>query len=246
VRPFPFPAILAFILAAVPSAYPDNKKQGQGKTVATTEDDYKALSNAQIVGKIVSVTPSDKTLTLEFEYSLLVPKNKKSVNKASPAVAQLYQAQQQLLQNQQKATAAQAAKHLQQLRLHSGRVGHISSGGAPAHFTIKTEKKEFDLQSVEDVHVRIAKLPPQVDGKGKPKAYTDQELKERKGSDTALPGYTSSFEDLRAGQVVKIKLGRSKPAKAKDEQSDDDHPKMTLIVISDSGDSPADGAKSRK
>jgi hypothetical protein len=242
-RPFLFPAVLALFIVVVPFAYPDNKKQGQGKTVATTEEDYKALSNAQIVGKIVSVTPSDKRCKLEFEYSLLVPKNKKSVSKASPAVAQLYRAQQQLLQNQQKALAA---KHLQQLHQHSGRVGHIA-GGAPAHFTIKTEKKEFDLQAEDAVRVRIAKLPAQVDDKGKAKAYTDQELKERKGPDTALPGYASSFEELKAGQVVKIKLGRSKPAKAKDEQNEDDHPKITMIVIADGGGTPpADGAKNGK
>jgi hypothetical protein len=246
-------AVVPVFVAALPAAYPDNKKQGQSKTVPTAEQDYQALSNAQIIGKIVSVQASDKTLRLEIEYSLLQPKHKNSVSKASPAVAQLYRNQQQMLQNQQKAVAARntalSAKHLQQLQQHTGHVGKIGGpgGGAPAHFTIKTEKKQFDLEAVDDVRVRIAKLAVEVDDKGKPKRYSDQELRERKGPDPSLPGYTSNFEQLKAGQVVKIKLGRSKPAKAKDEPNNDDHPKITMIVITESADTPpADGAKKGK
>jgi hypothetical protein len=242
--------VLPALLAAVTFCYADNKKQGQGKTVPTTEEDYKSLSNAQIIGKIVNAQASDKTLTLEIEYSLLQPKGKKSASKASPAVAQLYRAQQQMLQQQMAGrNTAVSARHLLQLQQHSVRVGHLGagSGGAGPHFTIKTERKQFDLQAEDNVRIRIAKLPLQVDDNGKPKPYTDTELKERKGADPTLPGYASTFEELKAGQVVKIKLGRSKPAKAKDEPSSDDHPRITMIVITDGADSaPAGGAKKPK
>jgi hypothetical protein len=56
-------------------------------------------------------------------------------------------------------------------------------------------------------------LPEQFDEKGNIKKYTKEELKQLKGKDTNLPGYESSFEALRPGQLVQVTLATHKAKK---------------------------------
>jgi hypothetical protein len=61
------------------------------------------------------------------------------------------------------------------------------------------------------------------DDKGFPKKYIDAVLKERKGPDPGQPGYASSFEELKPGQIVKLAFAADKKD-AKDMEAMDDHP----------------------
>lgn len=93
--------------------------------------------------------------------------------------------------------------------------------------------RDFDFQADENVKVRVKDLPEQFDEKGVIKKYTAQEKAEFKGKDKNLPGYESSIDALKVGQIVQATLGAHKKprpasssatsaAKNKDGDSDKD------------------------
>ena len=67
-----------------------------------------------------------------------------------------------------------------------------------------TQKVEF--QAEENVKVRSKHLPEEFDEKGNIKHYTAAELVKLRGKDQDLPGYESSVENLKVGQVVQVTL----------------------------------------
>jgi hypothetical protein len=105
---------------------------------------------------------------------------------------------------------------------------------------------DLDLEPADDMVVRTMFLPERFDEKGKPKKYTAKELKELRGPDPNLPGYSADDDSLRSGQIVTLYLVRKKhvpEAKAapKDKEmkdkdndklwDDDKKPKVRMIVI---------------
>jgi hypothetical protein len=225
------PAIL--VAAFVASA--DDKKKEEGKS-ASSEQDYKKLGQIhELAGKLLHVQAKDKTLTVEIEYQFLEPKNKNALKQMNAHQRKIYKEQQQLLIDQQKVLAsrnpAQAAKHLRQLQQHNLRLQQ-NELKANDLFKVSTGRKDFDLEAVLDVKVRLAKLPVEYDDMGKVQKLTDQELKERKGSDPNLPGYSSTFGELMSGQMVKLTLGKPASKATSNSKDDaDDHPKVTMIVV---------------
>jgi len=97
-------------------------------------------------------------------------------------------------------------------------------------FKIVNEHKEFDLTSRDKVIVRLLELPAEYDDKGNLKKYSAAELKELKGKNPDLPGYTADFSKLQVGQTVRVTLAKPKPAKDK-EATDDKKPQVSMIVI---------------
>jgi hypothetical protein len=77
---------------------------------------------------------------------------------------------------------------------------------------------------IDDVTVRQYRLPPKDPSDPKAK-YTAEELKELKGDDPKLIGYTAKYEDLRIGQTVRVTLAR-KRVDPKDPE------KVTYITLS--------------
>jgi hypothetical protein len=73
---------------------------------------------------------------------------------------------------------------------------------------------DIELQPTDDMKVRTLQLPLDFDEKGRPKKYSARELKDLKGSDPKLPGYTADFDSLKPEQIVKVFLARKKAAKA--------------------------------
>ena len=108
--------------------------------------------------------------------------------------------------------------------------------------------------------MRTISPPPKSDDKGNPARYTQEELKELKGPDSKVPGYTANFSDLRKNQMVQVYFVRKKgmpmkpaapavkapgdPAKAKDADlanalaadPNEFSPKASIVVII--GDAP--------
>jgi hypothetical protein len=103
----------------------------------------------------------------------------------------------------------------------------------------KTRDIDFDVD--EKLKVRIVQPATEYDDKGKPKTYTKAELKALKGPDTTLPGYMAEYEQLRAGQIVKVfvakqKQEKTKPAAKTDPKTLDpefmvDRPKAVMVLI---------------
>jgi hypothetical protein len=91
---------------------------------------------------------------------------------------------------------------------------------------VRAVAKEYELETVDDVIVRVMDKPVQFDDKGKPKPYTAEELKELKGPDPSLPGYRSDFDSLKVGQTVRVTFGRQPTKSAgKDKDADNDKDK---------------------
>ena len=108
--------------------------------------------------------------------------------------------------------------------------------------------KDVELWPADDMKVRTLVLPQDFDEKGRPRRYTSKELRELKGPDPKLPGYTADFDSLKPDQIVKIYLARKneavkppvreKPRRKKDKDDDDreprtteDRPEIAMIVI---------------
>lgn len=246
---------LSFLLVLVAASIglADDKTKGESKA-SSSEEDYKKLGQFhELKGKLLKVHASDKTLSIEIEYQFLEPKNKNALKQMNAHQRKIFKEQQQLMSDQQRVLTsrnpAQAAKHLRQLQQHNLRLQQ-NELKANDLFKISTARKDFDLEAVSDVRVRLAKLPVEYDDKGKVRKPRDQELKERKGPDPNLPGYASTFEELKPGQLVKVTLG--KPASkemSKSKEEADDHPKVTMIVVTQDTDSAADSnieAKKKK
>jgi hypothetical protein len=74
-------------------------------------------------------------------------------------------------------------------------------------FQVIPATQKVDFQAEENLKVRLKKLPADFDEKGNIKDYTAAELVKLKGKDRDLPGYESSVENLKVGQVVQVTLG---------------------------------------
>jgi hypothetical protein len=107
---------------------------------------------------------------------------------------------------------------------------------------------DVELQPTDDMKVRTLQLPLDFDEKGRPKKYSSKELKELKGPDPKLPGYTADFDSLKQDQIVKVFLARKKSAKpsprpqaprkkGKEDNADaadakvDNRPEVTMVLI---------------
>jgi hypothetical protein len=125
---------------------------------------------------------------------------------------------------------------------------------------VRTVAKEYELETVDDVIVRVMDKPVQFDDKGKPKPYTSEELKELKGPDPSLPGYRSEFDSLKVGQTIRVTFGRKatksaskdkdadndkdKDKKDKDKEkkaAEDDKSRVGMIVVLAEGQKPTSG-----
>jgi hypothetical protein len=110
-------------------------------------------------------------------------------------------------------------------------------------FRIGQVMRDVEVRPSDDVKVRILQPPADFDEKGRPKRYTAKELKELKGTDPKLPGYTADFESLKADQIVKLYLATRKEAKGasrpktrkkgkeEDASEADNKPEVTMVVI---------------
>jgi len=108
-------------------------------------------------------------------------------------------------------------------------------------FRVVPFTKDVELRPSDDMKVRMIQPPADFNEKGRPRKYTEKELKELKGSDPKLPGYSADFDNLKADQVVKVYLSARKDARkspargrSKDKEADDtayEKPEVTMVVI---------------
>jgi hypothetical protein len=106
-------------------------------------------------------------------------------------------------------------------------------------YSVGVAFKQVEMQANDDMKVRMLNPPADFDLKGRPRKYTSKELRDMKGPDTKLPGYTAEFDDIKPGQVVKLYLpNKSKPApkpvvkpKDSDEPKPVEKPEVLMVVI---------------
>lgn len=248
-RKLRFAFLLAGLLAFGSPLGAQNKPKPGGKGVSATPQEYQqVLSAGEITGKISRIDHLKRFITIQVEVQS-VTQPAKGNNQGQNAQTDLIRQQQQLARQMQQRpnnnrNPGQQARQMQQLQRQQAQNGNRNNGGGPK---IQTVKKEFEFQADAQVKVRLMSLPQEYDERGKPKQYTQAELKELKGPNSTLPGYLADFENLSAGQTVKLyvasakKANAAKPAKpAKDKDADVDKdvfvmdaikPRTTMVLI---------------
>jgi hypothetical protein len=260
-----------------------------------TDADYKSIQNQkELVGKLVAAEPGVLTLRVDYPQWVANPKYKapKVTNTKGNSVAnqqnqmmrtyhdlqlQMQRAAtartpQQALQAQQRIAQDLArwqqqynqfvAKNYQQLN----QINNQNQNPNNQPFMVVTTTKDFDLEIQEKAVYRKLSLPFEYDDTGNVKTYTDKEKAELRGTDKSKPGYTAKFEELQAGQELKLYLtppSKKAPA-AKDKNKDADpdaapmevtqvpRPTINMIVITkDNGTTssvaqPDNGKKKKK
>jgi hypothetical protein len=224
------------LVVAVPLAGAAEGKRGGKAKYEPTQEDIEALVKAgQVVGKVGRVDISDKGFTLIYEYQNLTPKSKRSLSNP-----------QQRLMNQYNQIMRTRNPFLREARLQQFLVNLELQPMKTANqlFRVKQDRKDFDLQAIEDVKVRLMKLPVEYDEKGNVKKYTAAEKRKLKGKgkDAKLPGYEGNWENLSDGQTVKVyfKAAKKKPARDKKKKDDEEakqdeggpeKPQVRMIVV---------------
>jgi len=145
------------------------------------------------------------------------------------AVANMERVQMQALMNQARTVAVAQQQAMQN----------------PA-YKLAAGTKQFDLHGTDNIVVRRLNLPFEYDDKGYPKKYSKDEIQALRGKDPSLPGYTARYEDLQAGQMVKMYITRPKDGKKGDglpvvQDEDSNGPPVRMVVIladSDGRDTP--------
>ena len=236
--------LLTVLLLALAAIAADKKKDPAPK--GANPADYQALADAHAVtGKLLSVGCSVKSLSLRVYYQVLQPNPNAGMGRAN-GMQHLLREQQQIMRTRNPWLRAQ--------KLQRFEIDVINQQNRAINQTFKVvgEHKEFDLQATPDAVVRYLELPTQYDDKGNPIKYTAAELKELKGKNPDLPGYTADFDKLAPGQTVRVTLAKPKADKDKPKDkdaADDKKPQVSMIVIvaeAPQTDKPAPKAKKTK
>jgi hypothetical protein len=218
---------LLLVVAGVAQAADKNKVD------MASDQDYTALGQLkEITGKVVKVNATDKSFTVRLDMAQANPKGLNNLVRADNRAAE---DQDRILREEQDALRTlnpiQRAQKMQRLAAELQREqARLASRQANATTTVH---KDFELESTPDAKVRRQDPPVQYDEKGNVKKYTAEELKELKGPDTKLPGYTADWTDLKDGQTIKITLSvpkKDKDNKDKDKTDTRPHASQVLIV----------------
>jgi hypothetical protein len=227
-------ALLLTVCLLLPSEAEGQKKPGKkGKKPSSepaTAQDYAALAQyKELVGVLMNIEPTTKTMSIKVEHQHLEPNTPKGGKNNTTAKANL-QMQRQLQQQQQFAreyqqilrirNPLQQQQRMQQLmaRMQLQQFKGMNLKNLPQNnpFKVVTSFKEYELEPVGDVKVARSQMGVVYDDKGNVKQYTPEELKKLR--DPVMPGYKAKFEEVEPGMTVKFYLtaikssGQKKPA----------------------------------
>jgi hypothetical protein len=235
-------SIHAALLLAVfirPAGAGDKGNKKKDKYQAAPADYDSLVQAGQAVGKLSNLDGTDHTFTLQIQYQYLTATAK---GKTNPEVKKLVRQQAQVLKT---TDPIKRLERLDKLILQAQRM-QLTGKGNRNLFKVTTGRKDFNLRTIDDVKIRTMQLPVEYDDQGKVKKYTAKELKELKGKDPNLPGYTAAWDQVADGQTVKVTLLPKKKKKdtqkdaakdkdAKDKaaaEADDDYrPQVKMLVI---------------
>ena len=172
----------------------DEKKDDKKPEPDKKDTPEKLIKQGQLPGKILSIDETKKSIKFQLSYSL--PKLNENEYRA-------------YVQAQVDYARALAKKDLNGVRNAMNSMAQHQRN----LYTYEQKTKDLDLQTIDDVVVRLANPPPAFDDKGHPKKYTKKELDELKGPNKKLPGYEAEFSSLRGGQTAVLYLVKKKDDK---------------------------------
>ena len=195
-----FLSLIVGSIASIDAAPPKKPPQ------ATMDADK--LSPGVFGGTVVSIPDPDRMFTVNVSYQKLQLKPGQNLNRANQGLQRQYNHIVQL-QNQMMRPPRRGHNPMQIMQQLQNAMNQFQIQQAQAQanmFQVVNATQKVDFQVAENVKVRVKDLPEQFDDKGNIKKYTKDELAELKGKDKNLPGYESSIDALKPGQMVQVKL----------------------------------------
>jgi hypothetical protein len=192
-------------------------KADKSKTAIKAKKEKFEYATPPIAGKITKLDDATKNFSVQIDYGQRDPQRVMN-NQNHYARRILEISQDRNPQNRQR--------QLMELQLDMQR-----------RYADEVVKKSqtVDFMADDNMKVRIKDAPTEYDDKGNPKKHTKAELKELKGPDPSLPGYTAEFEQVKVGQLIQVYLPKPKQTKAKAKSDDDDvaptRPKAVMLLI---------------
>lgn len=235
----------------------------------STGVDSDKLGIPEFNGKLLSVPSANSDFTVEVVTQQVVPKNpNQPINPGNnPQMKNLMGVMQHIQQLQGNLARAKTPKDIQHIQgqlaqAYAKAQGHynqaLQSMNDPKNnpFKVVTNKNKVDFHAGEEIKVRFLNLPLEFDDKGKPKKYSNEEIKALRGKDTKIPGFEGSLDSLKVGMLVKVVLAVNPPANQKedpDKTNKDPNKtahktvvKMIVVLDSTSTDSFLSGTRSNK
>jgi hypothetical protein len=215
--------LVAFVLLA-PALAADDKKPA-GKDDKTKPLDADTLPIGAYTGKMLDVVDQDGNFTAQVDITHYEPKDPKHPDAYAKAMQLVTREQERIARLEHDvATAKKPQEQANKLKQLENAMGLLEKHMEKAAQDIKTvtEHKTVDFQIARDAKLRIMVLPARFDDEGKIKTYTDEEKKALKGDNPSLPGYEAKLSDLKANDVVRIRLWRPLKEKSTDSASDSD------------------------
>src|SRR5262249_29197676 len=154
------------------------------KKTTTSKDPKKIASSGWFDGKLTVLEGSTKNFTVQIEYLEADP-NKVAALQNYIAQANLDIARATSVADKRNKIAAYQNEILKRKLDLNRKVA-----------------KDIKLEPTEDMKVRWYKPPLTYDDNGKPKKLTAKELKELKGPNKKLVGYTATADNLKVNQIV--------------------------------------------
>jgi hypothetical protein len=178
------------------------------KTQPKASMDADQLKPGVFAGTVVSIPNPDRMFTVNVTYQKIQLKPGQNPNQANQNLRNEYN---RIVQLQAQAMRPPGRGHnpmhaMQQLQ---GAVVKFQNDMARTQanmFQVVNATQRVDFQVAENVKVRMNDLPENFDEKGNIKRYTKEETAQFKGKDKNLPGYESSLDALKPGQIVKLAL----------------------------------------
>jgi hypothetical protein len=176
--------------------------------------DADKLAPGVFTGTIVSTPDKDRLFTLNVIYQKLQLRPGQNLGRSNANLQRQYnhivQLQNQLMNPGRHRNPIALMQQLQNTMVNF----QVQAAQAEAKlFQVVTATQKVEFQAEENVKVRIKDLPEDFDDKGNIRKYTREEQAELKGKDKNLPGYESTIDALKVGQIVEVTLRAHKKAR---------------------------------
>jgi hypothetical protein len=176
--------------------------------------DADKLAPGAFAGTVVSIPNSERVITVEVVYQKIQLKPGQNLGRANQNLQREYnhimQLQAQMMRPPSRGSRGHPGHNpmqtMQQLQNAMVQFQNNVARTQANMFQVINAKQKVDFQMEENVKVRMLQLPEQFDDKGNIKQYTREEKDELKGKDKKLPGYESSIDSLKPGQIVQVVL----------------------------------------
>lgn len=188
----------------------------------------------EAIGKLGSFNASSKQFTLLVEYQAGPPK-------VSGPLADIQRIVQSLAREQQMLAVAGSPRAVNdrlnniqrlQVQLVRAQTQYRAEQARNAAKGPQGPFKKFEMAAIEKAEVRMGFLPVRYDDKGNLKEYSKEEMaKFRSGGKIGIP---ATFEDLSAGQVIKVVLAKSSQKSSTSgskKTSDDTPPEINRVQV---------------